>query len=139
MAAPIRFAGSDLRDYRHVRAFFQTPDDEYRTLVPFMRDGSEHGDREVHVVPRDRRAHVARLHDAGIDVDGAQSNDQLEVLKSEDTYLENGRFDQERMLALMVILGGVLEENSFFMPPDEFLREVRERTAAADRGRPRVQ
>ena len=27
----------------------------------------------------------------------------------------------------MVIIGGVLQENRFFVPPDEFLREIRGR------------
>jgi hypothetical protein len=27
----------------------------------------------------------------------------------------------------MVIIGGVLQQNPFFVPPDEFLRELRER------------
>jgi hypothetical protein len=27
----------------------------------------------------------------------------------------------------MVIIGGTLQENPFFVPPDEFLRELRER------------
>jgi hypothetical protein len=27
----------------------------------------------------------------------------------------------------MVIVGGILQENPFFVPPDEFLRELRER------------
>ena len=27
----------------------------------------------------------------------------------------------------MVIVGGILQENHFFVPPDEFLRELRER------------
>jgi hypothetical protein len=29
----------------------------------------------------------------------------------------------------MVIIGGTLQENPFFVPPDEFLRELRERAA----------
>jgi hypothetical protein len=29
----------------------------------------------------------------------------------------------------MVIIGGILQENPFFVPPDEFLRELRERNA----------
>jgi hypothetical protein len=29
----------------------------------------------------------------------------------------------------MVIIGGLLHENPFFVPPDEFLRELRERRA----------
>jgi hypothetical protein len=29
----------------------------------------------------------------------------------------------------MVIIGGILHENPFFVPPNEFLRELRERRA----------
>jgi hypothetical protein len=29
----------------------------------------------------------------------------------------------------MVIIGGILQENPFFVPPDAFLRELRERRA----------
>jgi hypothetical protein len=32
----------------------------------------------------------------------------------------------------MVIMGGTLQENPFYVPPDEFLREVREKRAAQD-------
>ena len=32
----------------------------------------------------------------------------------------------------MVIIGGVLQENPFFVPPDEFLLELRERGAYRD-------
>jgi hypothetical protein len=34
-AAPISFASSTLADYRHVCAFFSSPQEEYDTLVPF--------------------------------------------------------------------------------------------------------
>jgi hypothetical protein len=30
----------------------------------------------------------------------------------------------------MIIIGGVLQENPFFVPPEQFLRELRERHAA---------
>lgn len=33
---PIRIAGSVLGAQRHVRAFFHSPDEEYRTLLPFI-------------------------------------------------------------------------------------------------------
>jgi len=29
----------------------------------------------------------------------------------------------------MVIIGGILQENPFFVPPDEFLKDLRERRA----------
>jgi hypothetical protein len=200
--APIKFAGSFLGDTRHVCAFFASPDDEFRTLLPFIRDGFAAGDRLVRVIPQDRQDDTDRLRAGGVDVDAARDNHQLETLFSENTYLRNGRFDQEAMLDLiqqvlksgrdlgfpltrlmahaehvtedfdgansfveyeaklnyilpdypdpvvctydlrrinaglamdvmrthpMVIIGGILQENPFFVPPDEFLREMAER------------
>jgi hypothetical protein len=31
----------------------------------------------------------------------------------------------------MVIIGGILQQNPFFTPPEQFLRDVRERRSAA--------
>jgi hypothetical protein len=199
-AVPIRLAGAELGDYRHVCAFFANPEDEYRTLLPFAREGLEHGERLVQFVPRAREDHVARLRAAGIDVDGARRSQQMETRTSEDTYVREGRFDQDAMIAEiqrllvtgyalgfpltrliahaecvardlgdadsfmeyesrlndvlpfypdaiictydlnqisaevvidvlrthpMVIVGGVLQENPFFVPPEVYLREKR--------------
>jgi len=33
----------------------------------------------------------------------------------------------------MIIIGGILQENLFFVPPDEFLRELRERRTTHSR------
>jgi hypothetical protein len=203
--APIKFGGSFLGDTRHVCAFFASPDDEFRTLLPFIRDGIVAGDRLVRVVPQDRHDDIERLRAGGVDVDTARENHQLETLVSENTYLRDGRFDQEAMLDLvqrvlkaghdlgfpltrfmahaehvtqdfegansfveyeaklnyilpdypdpvvctydlrrvnagvamdvmrthpMVIIGGILQENPFFVPPDEFLREMGERRSS---------
>lgn len=202
-AAPIRFAGSTWGRYRHVCAFFNTPRDEFRTLLPCIRDGLERGERAFHVLDLENRApHLARLREAGIDVDAVQGRGQLEVRLPQETYLRDGCFDKDAMLALIrevlekglargypltrlvahaecmlddwpgsddwveyetrlnhllprydnpvictydlhrldaataidvmrthpvVIVGGVLQENSFFVPPDDFLRELEER------------
>jgi hypothetical protein len=32
----------------------------------------------------------------------------------------------------MIIIGGILQENPFYVPPDVFVRELRERRAARD-------
>jgi hypothetical protein len=202
---PIKFAGSFLGDSRHVCAFFASPDDEYRTLLPFMRDAIASGERLVQVVPRQREDNTERLRAGGVDVDLARENHQLETLVSEETYLRDGHFDQDAMLELiqrvlgagrdlgfaltrfvahaehmtqdfdgansfveyesklnyilpdypdpvvctydlnrvssgvamdvvrthpMVIIGGILQENPFFVPPEEFLREIAERRSS---------
>ena len=40
---PIRFAGSVLGTQRHVCAFFNSPDEEYRVMLPFIKEGFERG------------------------------------------------------------------------------------------------
>jgi MEDS: MEthanogen/methylotroph, DcmR Sensory domain len=202
-AAPIRFAGSVLGETRHVCALFHSDDEEYRVLLPFLRDGFACGDRAIHVVhPEQHRDHLQRLTAAGIDASAAQQSGQFELRSSTETYLRDGRFDQDRMLEVfeqiasasggfplsrivcrmdwascgrshidnlvefesrvndlwnrrddvvictyqlgkfgadtvvdimrthpMVIIGGILQQNPFFVPPQEFLGELRRRRA----------
>jgi hypothetical protein len=204
-APPIPFAGSHLDEVRHVCAFFNSEDEEYRVLLPFIKDGIECGDKAVHVVnPGQRHDHLRRLAGAGIDVDAAMQRGQFELRINTEAYLQNGRFDPDRMLQVfeqlasgnaaggfplsrivcrmdwaaddqstidklvgfesrvndvwrrhndavicvydlakfggdtvvdimrthpMVIVGGILYQNPFFVPPEEFLGELRERQA----------
>jgi hypothetical protein len=90
-----------LRGHGHVCAFFATPEDEYRILLPFMKERMALGERTVHVMPRDRKDHADRLRAAGIDVDTATRRGQLELLVSETTYLREGRFDEDAMIAML--------------------------------------
>jgi hypothetical protein len=76
VAAPIRFAGSQLAEARHVCAFFNSDDEEYRVLLPFIKDGFECGDKAIHVVnPDQRHAHPQRLAAVGIDPTAAHKVD----------------------------------------------------------------
>jgi hypothetical protein len=98
----VKLAGATLGRARHVCAFFNSKDDEYRVLLPFIKEGFEHHDRAFHIVKDDHRpAHRRRLQDAGIDTEAAERAGQLEVRRWEDAYLRDGRFDQTRMLALI--------------------------------------
>lgn len=204
-AAPITLAGSPLGETRHVCAFFGSEDEEDRVLLPFVKDGIDRGDKAVHVIDPDRRdAHLRRLAAAGIDTAAAEASGQLELRGTGDTYLPQGRFDQERLLAVfarfaggdaargfprsrivcrmdwaaeapasvddviefesrvndvwrrhddvvictyrlarfgggavvdimrthpVVIIGGTLQRNPFFVPPEQFVPELRERRA----------
>ena len=202
-AAPISLAGSQLGNTRHVCAFFNSDDEEYRVLLPFIKDGFTCGDKAIHVVnPNQRDDHLQRLAAVGIDTAAAQRAGQLEIRASTDAYLRDGRFDPDRMLQVFeqlasgnanhvfplsrivcrmdwaaerpthvdeliefesrvndlwnrhddavictyqlsrfsgdtvidimrthpaVIVGGILQQNPFYVPPEQFLREVRER------------
>src|SRR5439155_15163730 len=42
---PITFAGVRLGCYRHICAFFQTQDEEYRLFLLFIKEGLAHGEK----------------------------------------------------------------------------------------------
>src|SRR5258705_1387252 len=99
---PIRFAGSVLGAQRHVCAFFHSSDEEYRVLLPFIKEGFECGEKAFHIVdPKLREEHLQRLASAGIDVVAAEQSSQFELRNWADAYLRDGHFDQNRMLALI--------------------------------------
>jgi hypothetical protein len=99
---PIHFANATLGTQRHICAFFHSPDEEYRVLLPFIREGIQRGEKAFHIVdPRLMEDHLARLRSAGIDADTAASSGQLVVKRWQDAYLRDGHFDQDRMLALI--------------------------------------
>lgn len=199
-----RLAGRTLDHSPHVCAFFSTREEEYQVLLPFIKEGFEAGDKAFHVIdPRRREDHLQRLNQAGISVDKTASRGQLEVREWAQTYLRDGRFDQQKMIELveevlkasradnflltrfiahmewgtqdfpnvhdlveyasrlnylipkyedpivctydlaqfsaevvmdvlrvhpMVIIGGVLHENPFYTPPDQFLQELHRRS-----------
>jgi len=205
VAAPVPFAGSQLRETRHVCAFFNSDDEEYRVLLPFIKDGFQCGDKAVHVVyPSQHRDHLQRLAAAKIDTAAAEASGQFELRTNSETYLRDGLFDPDRMLEVfeqlasgnakgrfplsrivchmdlaaegrsyvenlvefesrvndvwrrhddavicvydlakfggdtvvdimrthpMIIIAGILQENPFFVPREEFLCELRERRA----------
>jgi hypothetical protein len=99
---PIHFANATLGAERHICAFFHSPDEEYRVLLPFIREGLERREKAFHIVdPQLVEEHMNRLRSSGIDADGAASRGQLVVKRWQDAYLREGHFDQDRMLALI--------------------------------------
>lgn len=203
--AGIHLAERILSNARHICAFFHTKEEEYRVVLPFMREGLGRGEKVYNIIdPARHAAHEAALRGAGIDVMTAKGTGQLEIFDWAQAYLRDGRFDTQRMLALIksvldargaqrfalsrlvanmewaltdqpgvdelveyearlnylltqysdpvvcaydlnrfgagtvmdmlrthpaVIIGGVLYENPFYLPPDQFLRELKQRRA----------
>jgi hypothetical protein len=77
---PIHFADSELRHQRHVCGFFRNAEEEYRLLLPFIKEGFDRGEKAFQVVnPKLRDNHVERLNSAGIDVNRVADSGQLEL------------------------------------------------------------
>jgi len=191
--------------------FPQSQREEYQLLLPFIKEGFEQGEKAFHVVnPTRRGCHMRRLESAGIDVEGAEEKGQFQLCGWNQAYFPDGRFDQDRMLAMRqdvweaaaksgytrtrlvaptewaledrdgvsdlieyearfnlvhdpgdpvicayylarfsgniiiyvlrthptIIIGGTLQQNPFFVPPEEFLQEIREGRAQSWSSRP---
>src|SRR5687767_9019631 len=100
--APVRFAGAVLARSRHVCAFFNSREEEYRVLLPFIKEGLERDEKAFHITdPALKQDHLLRLAQAGVDTAGTQRTGQLEVRVWEEAYLRAGHFDQDAMLALI--------------------------------------
>ena len=199
----MQLVGGNLARQGHICAFFNSPDEEYRVLRSFYKDGFDRGDKSFHLVdPELCEEHLKRLAEAGINVQEVMDSGQLEVRPWQDAPLRGGRFDEDTWLASfeqmlqsgtaagyaqtrflghmewalvdlpgvedliefetrvnyvtlkynnivvctydlskfpasvvmdalrthpVVIIGGILQENPFFIPPDQFLHELRER------------
>ena len=96
----LAYFGSQLGEVRHVCAFFANDDEEYRVLLPFIREGLSSGDKAVQVInPNARQDHLQRLLKAGIDSTANEQSGQLQIRINTEVYLRDGRFDQDRMLA----------------------------------------
>lgn len=100
---PVNLAGSALTHSCHACAFFHTKEEEYRVLMPFIMEGFERGDRAFHIVdPEQRAAHLDRLAHQGVDIAAAEAAGQLDVQDWRDTYLKDGRFDQDLMIETLL-------------------------------------
>src|SRR5438045_5321932 len=98
----VRLAGSPLQSYRHVCAFFRSPDEFYTVLLPFIKEGFDHHERALHIVdPKLREEHIRRLEAVGIDTTAAEVSQQLELRVWEEAYLRGGHFVADAMITLL--------------------------------------
>jgi hypothetical protein len=94
----IRLCGREIDRPVHICAFFTSREEEYETLIPYLKDGLDGGERVLNVLDEARlRDHHARLQAAGLPLDDRR----LMVSSSEETYLAGGYFDMARMVAFV--------------------------------------
>ena len=97
-AHSIRLCGQEIGRPGHICAFFDSHDEEYDTLIPYMKDGVETNEQVLNVLDESRLGdHRARVEAAGIPVEDGR----VVISSSEETYLAGGAFDMERMAAFV--------------------------------------
>jgi hypothetical protein len=88
----------------HVCAFFDSREQKYDTLAPFFADGIAEGDWVINIVDaEDRDVHLETLEAAQVPVQEAIERDQLKVFTAEETYLDEGITNLDRLLDFLRI------------------------------------
>ena len=99
--AQVSLGGSLVPEKGHICAFFSSADEEYRTLLPFIKDGLDNGESAFHTVdPARANDHVNRQLAAGIDVDAYRRKGQLKLKSWDEVHLVGGKFDPEATSAI---------------------------------------
>lgn len=83
----------------HLASIYETQDDQFKAIVPFLREGLEQGERCLYVADDNTEEEVREaLIEGGIDVDAAIDAGALSIHSKADTYLRTGAFDRHEML-----------------------------------------
>ena len=95
----VHLGGRTVGHDRHIGVFFQSESELNRVLGPFTIEGLSQNEKVVHIIePPSRALHEGRLREAGIDVERATAQGQLELHSWETMYLLDGFFDKAAMI-----------------------------------------
>jgi hypothetical protein len=98
----VTICGETLTGPLHICAFFDSREEQYDTLLPWIKEGINGKEEVINILHGNLHCdHCARLSKADIPVQKAVERGQLKILASEDTYLQGGAFAAERMVKLL--------------------------------------
>ncbi|TEU15261.1 MAG: GAF domain-containing protein [Anaerolineales bacterium] len=93
---------ADLKPGEHLCCIYETEEEHRVVVTPFLRRGLERGEKVLYIVDaRPTEAILGYLQDGGLDVEPYLASGQLAILTRDDTYMREGIFDPERMVALL--------------------------------------
>jgi hypothetical protein len=108
----------------HLCAFYLGDRERDELLLPYLRAGLHEGDKCLGIVDSNDPSTLANELGGGIDVDACVASKQLELWKSTDSYLRDGKFTIERMIEFWEgTVGPAVQSDGF-----EFVRVFGEMT-----------
>ena len=84
----------------HIALIYEHPEEPFAATVPFVRQGLERGERCMYIVDETAEVEVIEaMRVAGIGVEEALASGALTFHTVQETYLRNGAFDPDEMIA----------------------------------------
>jgi len=91
-----------LNFHDHLCLIYETREEQFAAIVPFIRIGLERGEKCVYVADDNTSAEVlSHLAKGGIDTAGALGSGALSVITKREAYLKQGYFDPEWMIRFL--------------------------------------
>ena len=91
---------ADLRPGDHLCCLYETEEEHQAVLTSFLRQGLERGEKVIYIVDaRTAETVLGYLRDDGLAPEPHLVSGQLTILTSDDTYLREGAFDPDGMIA----------------------------------------
>ncbi len=99
---PFSVCGESLSAPMHICGFFDSREQQYEVIIPYILEGLEANDKVVNILEGNRHSeHCRCLADNGISIAQKLSSGQLEVLASENSYIKDGEFAAEKMYKML--------------------------------------
>ena len=88
--------------YDHLALIYESQAEQFATVIPYIEHGLERGERCVYIADEnDTEAVLDALAEAGVDVEEALESGALVVHTAKESYLRNGSFDPDDMIAFL--------------------------------------
>jgi hypothetical protein len=88
--------------HEHLCLIYDTQEEQFAAALPYLRIGLERGEKCLYIVDENTAAAVLdALRRGGIDVDQYLRSGALAITHKQETYLKEGRFDQDWMIGFL--------------------------------------
>src|SRR5437660_4956626 len=88
--------------HEHLCVIYDTQEEQFAAALPYVRTGLERGEKCLYIADEDTAAAVVdALRQGGTDVDRYLGSGALTITHKQETYLQQGRFDPDRMIGFL--------------------------------------
>lgn len=93
---------SALQPGDHLCCLYETDEERQAVAIPFIRQGLEQGQKVLYIIEAQTSQRIVQeLRQAGVNSADAINQGQLEILSRQDSYVREGGFDPDMMVALL--------------------------------------
>jgi PAS domain S-box-containing protein len=86
----------------HLCLIYETQEEQFSAVIPFMKIGLERGEKCLYVVDDNTAATViSGMKGAGMDVETAVESGKLAIVSKQDSYLKQGYFDPDWVVGFL--------------------------------------